>query len=277
MLKLSAFADEIDPSIDEQIRVCRQHGVSHLELRSVNKINVLDLDDNLRNEIRSKLRDNGMGVIGIGSPIGKVRINEPWQEHFDRFRIAVDAAEFFAAPLIRIFSYYAPQKGGDMAAHRDEVIRRMNEKVQYLGNRNITIVHENEKDIYGENGSTCLDLMKSVQSPKFRMAFDFANFVQAGDKPLDNWPSLKPYTAHVHIKDAIMGSGKVVPAGQGDGQLGPIIADAWKSGYRGFLSLEPHLKVAGHSHGETGPELFAVAVNALKDLCRQIEVPVAGA
>ena len=80
-----------------------------------------------------------------------------------------------------------------------------------------------------------------------------------------------------HIKDAIKGSGKIVPAGEGDGQLGPILMDAWEGGYRGFLSLEPHLKVAGHSHGETGPELFATAVNALKELCRKNGIPLASA
>src|SRR5207253_10296179 len=130
------------------------------------------------------------------------------------------------------------------------------------------LVHENEARIFGEKGRDCLDLMKTFNAPKLRSAFDFANFVQASEKPLDNWPALKPYTAHIHIKDALRGSGKVVPAGQGDGQLAPILVDAYKSGYRGFLSLEPHLKVAGHSHGETGPELFKVAADAIKGLCR---------
>ena len=78
---------------------------------------------------------------------------------------------------------------------------------------NVTLVHENERDIYGEQGEQCLDLMKSINSPRLRSAFDFANFVQAGDDPLKNWPLLKPYTTHIHIKDAVKGSGKVMPAG----------------------------------------------------------------
>jgi 3-dehydroshikimate dehydratase len=55
MLKLAAFADEISPDLDEQIRVCRLNQVTHFELRSVNKVNVLDFDPSLRNEIKSKL------------------------------------------------------------------------------------------------------------------------------------------------------------------------------------------------------------------------------
>ena len=76
-LKLSAFADEISPELDEQIRVCRQVGVTHMELRNVRGVNVLDFDTPLREEIRTKLRENGMGVVCIGSPIGKVKISDP--------------------------------------------------------------------------------------------------------------------------------------------------------------------------------------------------------
>ena len=36
-------------------------------------------------------------------------------------------------------------------------------------------------------------------------------------------------------------------------------------------------KVAGHSHGETGPELFKTAADAIKQVCRKINVPLAGA
>jgi 3-dehydroshikimate dehydratase len=277
MLNLAAFADEIGPELDDQIRVCRDNDVTHFELRGVRGLNVLDFPTDLRNEIRTKLRDNGMGVASVGSPIGKVKIDEPWEKHFDRFKIAVESAQFFAAPFIRIFSYYPPQ-GGDIKQHRDEVVRRMNAKLDYIERVDVTLVHENEADIYGEHGRECLDLMKAVNRPKLRSAFDFANFVIAGERPRDNWPLLKPYTAHIHVKDAVLGPVmKIVPPGQGDGDIPSIVADAYQSGYRGFLTMEPHLKVAGHSHGETGPELFKVAVDALKGILREKNIPLARA
>lgn len=278
MLKLAAFADEISPNLDEQIRVCKANGVTHFELRGVAGKNVLDFDDSLKKEIKTKLAANGMGVISIGSPIGKVAIDKPWSEHFDRFKIAVDMAEYFGSPLIRIFSYYPPggEGKGPVDPIKDQVIERFQKKVEYLKGRTPIMVHENEKGIYGDIGSRCVTLMKAIDSPKLRTAFDFANFVQCGDNPLDNWPGLKPYTAHIHIKDAKMGTGEVTPAGKGDGHIEAILADAYKSGYRGFLSLEPHLKVAAHSHGETGPELFKTAADALKAVCKKAGIPLAG-
>jgi 3-dehydroshikimate dehydratase len=277
MLKLAAFADEIGPELDDQIRVCRENDVTHFELRGVRGLNVLDFPKDLREEIRAKLKANGMGVASIGSPIGKAKINDSWDDHFARFKIAVELAEFYESPLIRIFSYYPPTPEESIHKYKDEVVKRMRAKVEYLANRPITLVHENEAAIYGEHGQDCLDLLQSVNSPKLRAAFDFGNFVIAGDKPRDNWPLLKPFTTHFHIKDAKFGPKmNIVPPGEGDGDIGPILADAYKSGYRGFLTMEPHLKVAGHSHGETGPELFKVAVDALKKTCRENGVPLAG-
>jgi 3-dehydroshikimate dehydratase len=264
MLQLAAFADEIAPDLDTQIEHCRKNGVTHFELRSVAGKNVLDFDATLRGEIKRKLAAASMGIVSIGSPIGKTKLREPW---LDRFKIAVDAAEYFDAPFIRIFSYYEPE--------REEVMRRMRQKIEYLAGRAPVLIHENEKDIYGERGASCLDLMRTINSPKLRFAFDFANFVQAGDDPLDNWPSLKPYTVHIHIKDALAATSQVVPAGQGDGRIAEILKDAYASGYRGFLSLEPHLAQAGQFGGFTGPEQFKVAADALKKLCRDNGISLA--
>jgi sugar phosphate isomerase/epimerase len=135
------------------------------------------------------------------------------------------------------------------------------------------MLHENEKGIYGEQPDRCLDLHQTVSGDSFRATFDPANFVQAKVKPFDDaYPMLKPYIAYFHIKDAIMENGQVVPAGKGDGQVRELMAAAKAAGYDGFLSLEPHLKVAGHSSGFTGPELFAQARNALCAVLDELEI-----
>lgn len=273
VMKLAGFADEISPRLDEQIRVCKQLGVRFIELRAADGRGVLDLDAPMRKDIRARLEANGMAIACIGSPIGKVKISDPWQAHFDRFKVAVEIAEFFSAPLIRIFSYY-PAKTEAFPKNRDEVMRRMQAKADFVKDRPVTLVHENEKEIYGEKGPECLDIFKTVNSPKLRCAFDFANFLQAGDDPTKNWELLKSYVAHIHIKDYKRETKKVVPAGQGDGHIQAILEDANRMGYAGFLSLEPHLKVAGPSSGETGPELFKVAADALREVCRKANIQV---
>jgi sugar phosphate isomerase/epimerase len=270
-MKVAGFADEISSDMDVQIRVCKELGVRFIELRAVAGKGVLDLSGALRQEFRAKLQANGMGVACIGSPIGKVKIDSPWPAQFDRFKVAVEMAEFFSAPLIRIFSYY-PAKAEPWPKHRDEVMRRLQAQADYAKDHPVTLVHENEASIYGEKGPECLDILKTVNSPKLRCAFDFANFLQAGDDPLKNWELLKPYVAHFHIKDYKRETRKVVPAGQGDGSLQAILEDAAQMGYNRFLSLEPHLPGAGRGSSETGADRFKVAADALREVCRKANI-----
>ena len=65
--------------------------------------------------------------------------------------------------------------------------------------------------------------------------------------------------AHFHVKDYSLEAHKNVPAGQGDGQIPRLIADAVSRGYEGFCVLEPHLVIAEQSFGFTGPERFGDA------------------
>ena len=72
-----------------------------------------------------------------------------------------------------------------------------------------------------------------------------------------------------------MSDGSVVLAGTGDGDYPAILADAYASGYRGFLSLEPHLSVAGQFSGFSGPKLFTEDAVALKEMCEKLRIPLA--
>ena len=264
MIQLSGFADEIGPDLGLQIETLASENMKFLELRGVWDTNVLDLGNDQRAEVRERLGDAGIRVSSIGSPIGKVRIDEPWGDHVERFKAALDAAEFFEAPYIRLFSYYPPEDG-TIADHRDEVIRRLNEQVEMAAGRAVTLLHENEADIYGEKPDACLDLHENV--PGLKAVFDPANFVQAAVKPAEAWAALKEHVVYFHIKDAVAGTGKVVPAGEGDGDIPEILREAiCERGYSGFISLEPHLAVAGQFAGFSGPDLFKKAVQTLKKI-----------
>ena len=105
MIRLSGFADEIGPDLELQVTTLASERIRFLELRGVWDKNVLDFTAQERRDVRNRLGDAGIGVSAIGSPIGKVRIDEPRAAHVERFKIALDAAEFFGAPYIRLFSY----------------------------------------------------------------------------------------------------------------------------------------------------------------------------
>ena len=122
MIRLSAFADEISQNPIEQVDVLAAHGIKHIEFRAIHGTNVLDLSTTSIVEFRDLLRSRGFGLSAIGSPIGKIRINEPFDEHLERFDRAMDLADFYQAPRIRVFSFYMPP-GDDPSIHRAEVMK----------------------------------------------------------------------------------------------------------------------------------------------------------
>ncbi|WP_435016454.1 sugar phosphate isomerase/epimerase family protein [Tundrisphaera sp. TA3] len=264
MIRISAFADEIAADPVEQIDVLARHGIRHIEFRSIHGINVLDLDRSQHEAFRSLLKERGVGLSAIGSPIGKIKANEPFEPHLERFNIALDLADFYETPRIRIFSYYIPA-GDEPSAHRDEVVRRMAEKARIAADRGITLLLENEKGIYGDTADRVLDLLRAVDSPALSHAFDSANYLEVGQEIDEAWDLLRPRTTHIHVKDFDTKTHKNVPAGEGQGQIPRIIAEAVSDGFDGFCTLEPHLIVAAQSHGFTGPERFGDAARALQD------------
>lgn len=124
----------------------------------------------------------------------------------------------------------------------------------------VTLVHENEKDIYGDIPRRCLDIVESVGSPALRLAWDPANFVQVGTAPFtDGYEMLRPHVVYMQIKDALEADGSVVTAGRGQGQLPETIDALRADGFDGFFSLELHLGDVHHLGGFSGPEHFAQA------------------
>lgn len=274
MIRLSAFADEISPEPGEQLDVLDRHGIKHVEFRSIFGTNVLDLSDAQHDAFRALLTSRGFGLSAIGSPVGKIKIDEPFEPHLERFARALDLADFYQTPRVRVFSYYIPE-GVDRDDVRDEVVRRMREKARIAEDRGVALYLENEKGIYGDTAPRVLDLLQSVDSSSLACAFDPANFLEVG-QPIDEaWTLLRPKMLHFHVKDFDESTHKNVPAGQGQGQIPDLIADAVSSGYDGFCTLEPHLVVAEAMYGFTGPERFGDAANALKSELDRRGIPYA--
>jgi len=273
MAKLSAFADEVTEDFRCQVEFLAKEKVGYIEPRFINRKNIMDLNPSELKEARKMIRDHGLRVSAIGSPIGKVRLDEPFEPHLDKFKHAVELAQFFETPFIRMFSYYAPQ-GRDIDDYRDQVMERMAAKVQVVEGTDVTMVHENEAHIYGHTAENCADLVETIGSDRLRLAYDPANFVW-GEKITNNvevcWPVMKRYVVHIHIKDWKLGSADIgsLP-GQGDGQIKELLAALAAVNYDGCMTMEPHLKTGGQFGGSTGPELFSKAIAAVRELADEV-------
>jgi sugar phosphate isomerase/epimerase len=272
VIRLSGFADEVSPHLEEQIAMLEREQIHFLDLRSVNGINVLDLTDQQIALIKRTLDDHGISVAAIASPIGKVPIDSSFDDHLHRFERAITVAQVFQTPYVRMFSFYPPTAATghgaapDPSSYRDEVLRRMREMVARARAANIILVHENEKDIYGDTAARCVDLHEHCADAHLRAAFDPANFIQCAQTPYpDAYEALHPWLGYVHVKDALP-DGRVVAAGEGVAHWPELLQRLRADGYDGFLSLEPHLAYAGQFQGFSGADLFAQAFQALQRL-----------
>ena len=272
---LSAFGDEIADELSEQLGTLVQLKIGYLELRGVWGKNVLALSDDEVHMIREQCRTSGIKVSAIGSPIGKSPLAQPPEQELENLERAFEIASALGVHLVRVFSFYPPE-GAAPAAHDQyvaESIERLSELAALAERRGFTLLLENEKGIVGDTIARCRTLLAGVDSAALRFAWDPANFVQVGeDAPTeDGWPALGAHVAHVHVKDALA-NGEVRPAGQGDGQVGMLLDRLRTSSYSGFLALEPHLAIAGHSSGFSGVEGMAHATAVLRQLMQQHQI-----
>jgi sugar phosphate isomerase/epimerase len=266
MWTLSGFTDEISPDFAEQCTVAAGLGLRYLEIRSAWKVNILDLTTEQLRTVQSLLSRHDLEVSSIGSPIGKIFIDEEFGPHLERMRHAAEVANLLGAPYIRVFSFFI-RNGSDPDDHRSEVLDRMSALADVAAQNNVVLLHENEKDIYGDIPRRCLDIVESVGSPNLRLAWDPANFVQVGVRPFtDGYALLRPHVEYIQIKDAIAVDGSVVVAGAGDGEVVDTIRALRDDGFDGFFSLEPHLGDVNALGGFSGPELFTSAWKAFTDI-----------
>jgi 3-dehydroshikimate dehydratase len=274
MFTISAFADEIDPDPQKQIDVLKDCGVRHIELRSILKTNVLDLTDAQIADFKSLLDKNGFKLSAIGSPIGKIKIDEPFEPHKKRFQRAIELCKVFGTPNIRIFSYYLPADGGEWENWRREVMDRMFDKAKLAEKAGVRLLHENEHAIFGEAPAHVVDLMETVREQvnpdTFAAIYDPANYVHGGHDPWQGWQMTREWTVHFHIKDWVHGETKARLPGEGHGRIRDVMADALARKYTGFATMEPHLLGGGPTCGVTGPELFPKAVAAFKKILEEV-------
>ena len=279
-IKLYAFADEAGGRISEQIAAMKRNALAGVELRNTEFGNVSDLSLEKAREIRSLLADEGLEVWSLGSPLGKIGVDAPFEPELDKLKRTLDIADAMNCRNIRMFSFYIP-RGENADNYRGAVIERLAKMAEMTDTEHtgITLCHENEKGIFGENAENCLDILESI--PNIVGVFDPANFVQSGVDTLKAWELLKDKIKYLHIKDALA-DGRVVPAGCGIGNVGAIVKDYISRGGIA-MTLEPHLTVFSglaslEREGErsqvgevyTYPDAnsaFDAACDALKKLC----------
>lgn len=278
---ISGFSDEISQDINVQFEALNRMGISYFEPRGINGKNISKMSEEEIYELKKLMDKSGIKVSSIGSPVGKIRVTESFDEHFDMFKNIVKFAKILGTRYIRMFSFYPGEDEVWTEAYKQEAFRRLACMIEYAKQEDVVLLHENEKGIYGDTGERCLELMENFYGDHFKAVFDPANSVQVKEDTWNAYEMMKPYIAYMHIKDANLSDGYVVPAGKGDGKVSNILKDLFASGFDGYLSIEPHLgffeglqdlELGGNTviRGDSVEATFALAYQCLLNILEEI-------
>lgn len=265
-IRLSAFADEASSDFAGQIKALQEEHIPYIELRGLDGKNVSELTDEEAKRYKGMLDEGGIAVWSIGSPLGKIGVQDDFEEHLKKAERVFRLANIFGTEKIRVFSFYisAPDKD------EKEVFDRMRKLAFLAGEYGAVLYHENEKEIYGDTAVRCERLFDAV--PALHCVFDPANFVQCGEDAAAAFDRLSGKIGYYHIKDSLA-DGTIVPAGEGQGNIFAMIAGLCEDT---VLTLEPHLGVfEGYASidktllknkyaYETPRKAFAAAAEALR-------------
>ena len=269
MIRLCAFADESGKELAVQARELNRHGISLIELRGVDGKNVSELTDEEAVACCSYLKERGIRVWSVGSPLGKVDLADA-EAHMEKVERVCKLATLLDTDKVRVFSFFHAEDGAAVKAW----LTRMTEIAAKYG---VTLYHENEREIYGDTLERVSELVEAG-IPTLRFVFDPANYLLCGVVIPPALDRLFATTDYFHIKDVVAATGQIVPAGYGDGCIGEILDRIAAAGRDAVLTLEPHLKVfegygnidraelkGAFTYG-SNVESFAAAVDAMKQL-----------
>jgi choline dehydrogenase-like flavoprotein/sugar phosphate isomerase/epimerase len=265
MITLTAFGDEISPDLEIQMDTLASEGIYYIDLRGVGGKNVLQLNDDEVAEIKKRLDARGFRISSIASPIGIIPITDDFTPQLNDMRRAIYLAKYFGTPYIRIRSFIIPQ-GENPLKYRAEVLRRIKDLTHIAEHESVILLLENDTTMYGDTGERTLDILQSINSTNLRFAFDPVNFIRSSVLPMTHaYPLVEPYISYIHLKDAQIDTGKVVPPGKGDAEIEKLLTSLQEKRYSGFISIEPK-----GMPGIADRDFFLVAAKELKRLLNKI-------
>ena len=309
---ITGFADEAanQKTAHQQFSAFAALGLQYYTIRFIDAgsgvKNVMQLTKSEITKIRHLENEYGLNVSSLGSPIGKVKLQDvddgtankyiPFQQYLKRdVAKACDLAHAFETKLIRGFSFYHP-RNTDPHEHLPQVVDQLGQIAEACHRSDLIFGLEVEANLVGQSGQLLAEIHRKVNHPALMLIFDAGNIVTQGcsaGEVYDQYVAMKPGMGWMHIKDyrhphPVQRTDHVdeealkhfVPPDIGDSGHEMILRDfrehipklARKLKRRGipgvFLDLEPHVKGGGQFGGFSGPDGLGVT---LRGLCRVLD------
>ncbi|MGQ9554752.1 MAG: sugar phosphate isomerase/epimerase family protein [Anaerolineae bacterium] len=283
MWKIAIITDEVSHNFEQALDMIKSWGLKYVELRTVDKVNVVDLDDAGVARVKKLLGEKGLSVVALASPFLKCYLHQPkagpagdaffsqastYEEHLKILNRCGYLAKTFDINMTRCFSFW---REDDPKAVFADVVERLQHSVKLAQEYGLVLAMENETSCNGGTPQEVRDLVAAVDSPTLGVMWDAGNAQWAGVEAYpDGYNVIRERIYHVHIKDVAFdgGGGHGTVFGQGKVNFRDMFVALHADGYDGPLSLEPHFKA-----GEPGPaDKVQACADNLRSLLRDVDI-----
>ncbi len=259
-MKIAVITDEIDTDLGQALDVMAEYGVQGAELRQLWDKNISDAPEEYWQRAKRELDARDMTVVGIAAPFYKCDLPgaEPdgpagplhgasargLGDQITLLERCIEAAQFFNTSLVRTFSFW---KHGALTPEQEEMIADAYAEPAEMAERaGVVLGIENEHACCLGTGAQTARVLEEINSKAVRAIWDPGNALMAGELPYPNgYAAIKDFVVHVHIKDAGIPAGALLPewtiVGKGAVDYAGQFAALKRDNYTGWLSLETHV------------------------------------
>ena len=278
--RLAVINDEISPDFGHACEVAsKDFGLDWIELRSMWKTNIVDLDKAQVAESQKILKKYNLHVTDIASPLFKV----PWPgaplengRHSDRsfdakhtfkqqedvLERCIEMADAFQTNRIRCFDFW---RMDDQKPYRAAINDKLREAAVRCAKSNKILLLENEMSCNTATGAESAAVLHAIPNKNFMLNWDPGNAAALGSTPYPNGYDLLPKEriGHCHCKDVVRKSG----GGYEWAPVGGGIVD-WVGQFRAFKRAGYHYAVSLETHwrgGGTKEQSTRISMKGLKE------------
>jgi predicted dehydrogenase/sugar phosphate isomerase/epimerase len=274
MNKISIINDEVSDDIKEVVRFLKEHDLNYVELRSVNKKNIVNIPLSELKECASYLKINNINVSCLSSPLLKwhpKNVNNAISKDLsvdkfgfdeqgkDIYETIFQIADIFNSEYIRIFSYlkYEHFKLNHLKLELDKLI--------YLAEKyDKVLLIENEPVCNIDTIDELSAFIATCKSERIQILFDPGNLYKQGNSiNYDKLLGIRDNIKYIHMKDYSLLQKKYTVLGHGDINYKKIVSffsDSANKESDLFFSIETHVG------DEDKYSSSSISVNNLKEI-----------
>ena len=256
--RISVINDEISQDFGHVCEVAaHEFGMNWIELRSMWKKNIVNLDEKEVAEARRILEKYQLKVTDIASPLFKVdwpgapksrfreggnfAANFNLSQQDEVLERAMDMAKAFQTDRVRCFDFWRLE---DQIPYRSAMNDKLRDTAAKAEKNGIILLLENEPACNTATAAEAVKVLSAVQSPSLMLNWDPGNAAASGETPYPDGYNLLPKEriGHCHCKDVVQNGKKYdwAPMGGGiidwEGQFKALKRDS----YHFAVSLETH-------------------------------------